>query len=313
LKFKKLTAWYLELPDVKSLKSYRRAKCALDQFNNSFGESFVCDIKKEDLQKYQKAREGQGAADATIDMEISIAQTMVTNAFDNDKVDGRALKAFRSVKRKLKAGANARKGILTTGEYLRLLDKAQSHLKPILIIAFNTAMRRGEILGLKWSNIDADGNFIRLSEDMTKEHREKSIPINQHVREVLNKIPRPIHHNFVFTYHGKPINIESGIKKSFKKACKEAGILYGLRVRGGTIFHDIRRTVKTNMLQAGIEKEYRDMILGHSLKGMDRHYIKPTEETLIQAMERYTKWFDEQILIEIGNSDQTSDQKQKRS
>ena len=313
LTFKELADWYLELPDVQSLKSYRRTKSALAQFNNSFGESFVCDIKKEDLQRYQKAREGQGAAPATIDMEISIAQTMANNAFDNDKVDGRALKAFRAVKRKLKTGTNARARIFTIGEYLRLLDKAQPHLKPILITAFNTGMRRGELLGLRWSHIDADKGFIRLSEDMTKEHRAKNIPINHNVREVLSKIPRPIHHDYIFTYQGKPISLESGIKKSFKKACKDAGVPYGLRTQEGVIFHDSRRTVKTNMLQAGVEKEYRDTILGHSLKGMDRHYIKPTEETLIQALEKYTQWFDNQILVEIGNSDQTSDQTKKRA
>jgi hypothetical protein len=38
--------------------------------------------------------------------------------------------------------------------------------------------------------------------------------------------------------------------------------------------HDLRRTVKINMLEAGADKTYRDLILGHSLEGMDRHYIK---------------------------------------
>jgi len=37
------------------------------------------------------------------------------------------------------------------------------------------------------------------------------------------------------------------------------------------------------------------LILGHSLEGMDRHYIKPSEETLRQAMARYTVWMDEQL------------------
>ena len=39
--------------------------------------------------------------------------------------------------------------------------------------------------------------------------------------------------------------------------------------------HDFRRTVKTNMLEAGVDKTYRELILGHSMEGMDRHYIKP--------------------------------------
>jgi len=49
------------------------------------------------------------------------------------------------------------------------------------------------------------------------------------------------------------------------------------------------------MLSAGIDKTYRDLILGHSLKGMDIHYLAPSEESLKNAMGKYTLWLDEQI------------------
>ena len=39
----------------------------------------------------------------------------------------------------------------------------------------------------------------------------------------------------------------------------------------------------------------RDVILGHSLKGMDAHYLKPTDEDLTEATERYTLWLDEEL------------------
>ena len=38
------------------------------------------------------------------------------------------------------------------------------------------------------------------------------------------------------------------------------------------------------MLSAGIDKVYRDMILGHSLRGMDIHYMSPSEDDLHRAM-----------------------------
>jgi hypothetical protein len=49
------------------------------------------------------------------------------------------------------------------------------------------------------------------------------------------------------------------------------------------------------MLKAGVNKIYRDLILGHSLKGMDVYYIKPGDEDLKQAMDVYTVWFDDQL------------------
>ena len=84
-------------------------------------------------------------------------------------------------------------------------------------------------------------------------------------------MPRALKHDFVFTYKGSSIG-EGGIKRSFRTACKNAGVPYGRKTPNGITFHDIRRSVKTNMLDAGVDKIHRDLIFGHSLKGMDVHY-----------------------------------------
>ena len=66
--------------------------------------------------------------------------------------------------------------------------------------------------------------------------------------------------------------------------------------KDGVIFRDIRRTFKTDMLNAGVDKTHRDMIVGHSLQGMDKHYLVAMEESLIAAMTRYTNWTDSRML-----------------
>ncbi len=99
---------------------------------------------------------------------------------------------------------------------------------------------------------------------------------------------------------------KSSLKKQFAETCGKAGILYGRKTKGGIIFHDIRRTVKTNMLLAGLDKPHRDTILGHSLKGMDAHYIVPTDESLTKAMDRFTDWLDGELKLQ--NVDQNVDQ-----
>jgi integrase len=310
--FNELTEWYLNLRTVKKLSSYDRVKLALDNFNKVFGNQIVGTIIPVNLEDFQEKRLEQGMAPATVDMEISIAKTMVTKAFDNDMVDGRALKAFRTVKRKLKKGSNARKRILSFVEYLRLLYAAAPHLKPILKVAYNTGMRLGELRLLKWSYIDRKAGFIRLPANATKEKKSKNIPINHNVQEVLKNIPRAINHDFVFTYRGNPIRSKNGLKHSFKTACKHAKIPCGRNILDGIIFHDIRRTVKTNMLNSGVDKAHRDLILGHSLEGMDVHYIAPDEHTLKQAMEKYTKWLDEQIAHAVASVDHPVDQEAKK-
>lgn len=191
LSFKELSEWYLNLSPVRSLASYDRVEQALTNFNITFGDRLVVNLKPLDLQEYQNLREKQGYAPATIDMEVSIAKTMVTKAFDNDQIDGRAVKAFRSIKKKLKKAGNARKRTLSIAEYIKLTGVALKHLRPVLITAYNTGMRSGELRLLQWSHIDRKRQFIRLPVEVTKERKKKVIPINHHVRDVLDDILSP--------------------------------------------------------------------------------------------------------------------------
>ncbi|UCF86377.1 MAG: tyrosine-type recombinase/integrase [Desulfobacteraceae bacterium] len=132
---------------------------------------------------------------------------------------------------------------------------------------------------------------------------------NQIFQSILgyNNLPRAIHHDFVLTYKSKPITQKNGYKHSFKTACKKAGIPCGRKIPNGITFYDIRRTVKTNMLNAGLDKVHRDLILGHSQQGMDTHYIVPDENSLKLAMAKYTKWLDDQIAESLASVDQNVD------
>ncbi len=147
--------------------------------------------------------------------------------------------------------------------------------------------------------------MIRLFDEDTKENRSKDIPINHHVKTCLDGLPRALKHDFVITYRGIPMDGLNSLKRRFSKLCDKAGIVHGRKNQGGITFHDIRRTVKTNMLRAGVEKSYRDLILGHKLKGMDAHYITATDRDLTRAMDIYTDWLDERQ--KNANIDQSVD------
>ena len=305
--FNKLAEWYTGLAAVKKLSTYNRVVLALNRFNQTFGETIVSSLKNVDLEEYQDTREQNGVAPATIDMELSIAQTMVNKAFINDKIGGESLKAFKRTARKLRKGSNARERVVTVAEYLKLVNAAPDHAWPLMVVAYNTGMRVGEVKLLRWPYIDWNKEFIRLPAEATKENRPKAIPINVNVMAVFDALRPQIssvddtHHDYVFTYQGKPILAPQGIRKAFMAACKDAGLSYG---EDGIVFKDFRRSVKTNMVAAGVPKVYRDTILGHSLKGMDVHYIKPSEKDLTAAMATYTEW----LLTQSASGDQSGDQ-----
>jgi integrase len=305
--FSQLGEWYLALKPLKKLASYSRIEGALSNFNSVFGNRTVDEVKRTDLENYQEQRLEAGIAPATVDMELSIAKTMVTRAFDDDKIGGDVLKAFRTVKKKLKKGSNARTRTITIDEYKGLIKESPTHLRTAIVIGFNTGMRLGEIRKLKWIQVDRKAGLIRLTETDTKEGKPKAVPINHHVKKLLNEIPRALN-GFVITYEGQPIRGRNGLKRSFKTACKNAGIPCGRGASNGITFHDLRRTVKTNLARAGVSKVYRDKLLGHAPQGMDAHYMALDEDDLRGAMDQYTAWLDNQLT----SVDQTVDQEQER-
>ena len=303
--FSQLADWYLDLQSVKGLKSYYRNLNCLKNFNNTFGDIRINDICLTDLEDYQIKRLSEGMAKASVDLEISTAYSMVNKAFDSDKISGDILKPFRRIKKLLKQGSNARKRTVAIKEYLQLLDVAPDHAKSIIILAFNTGMRAGEIMKLKWEHVKRKDGFIRLTDKDTKEGKGKNIPLNHHAKKVLDEIIPHVHHNLVFTYMHKPIPKMCEI---FESCCKKAGLPYGRKKSNGITFHDIRRTVKTNMLEAGVDKVYRDIILGHALEGMDVYYVQPSDERLKSAMKKYTEWFDSEVN-KLQSIDHSIDQK----
>ena len=250
--FNELTDWYLDLPDVKKLRSYNNIVSVLKAFNNVFGDYIVNAVLPEDIKRYQQKRLSQGLKPISIDKEIGQAQTIVEQGFLNKKIDGEALRAFKSVNKLLVKGTNARKRTVNIEEYFKLTAVAAPHTGDMMIIAYNTGMRPGEVRTLRWSYIDWQNGFIELPPEVTKEGAKsgetKRIPINHNVKAVLDKRrPSPgvvseEHHDYVFTYQGKPIKGKQGPRKSFITACKNAGLIYGEDTRDGVIFHDFRRS-----------------------------------------------------------------------
>lgn len=57
-------------------------------------------------------------------------------------------------------------------------------------------------------------------------------------------------------------------------------------------FHDLPKSVKTNILAAGINYVCRNTTLGHSFTCMDLHYSQLSEDKLQAALQKYTNWLD---------------------
>ena len=287
--FKELSEWYLGLEKVKGLASFKTVSGYVNKFNREYGKTTISRVKLVDLENLQEKRKKQGLKPKTIDDEINYVKSMVIKAFYNDIVGGDVLKAFQRVKPMLKRNSNARDRVLTKEEYERLLSYSPKHLRDILLIAFWTGMRKGEIKVLTWDKVDMKDRVIRLEAEDTKEGKAKTIPIGKEVFSMLKGIPVHLHDNHVFMYFGKPI--KRNFSTALKTACKEAGILWGRDVKGGFIFHDIRHTFVTNMRKAGVSKSVRMSITGHAPKDMDDRYNRVDIQDQHEAMKKLEVFF----------------------
>lgn len=309
LTYEALTDWYTKLESTKHNIKRNRPKSdykgvvgRIGRWNEVYGPRRVDSITPVDIENYQLQRQREGLKPATIDQQLQNVKTMVKKAFDSDKSNGKALKAFNSWQRLLVRGSNARSRKVSFAEYALLLKHAPAHLRPILVVLMNTGMRVSEARQIRWGYIDRKAGMIRLPKEATKENVTRTIPINHHVESVLNGQARALHHDYVFSYHGKPIGKLKGGWRSFRETCEKAGIPYGQDVADGLTAKDFRRTFKTNLLTAGVAKEYRDKLLGHSYRDMDVHYLKPEEDELRQAMDRFTAWLDENSVANLAQN-----------
>ncbi|MHC4307275.1 MAG: site-specific integrase [Planctomycetota bacterium] len=131
--------------------------------------------------------------------------------------------------------------------------KPITHLKPIVITALNTGMRKEEILSLKWDNIDLKHGFILL--DKTKNGDRREIPINGTLRRTLKGLTRHIKEPYVF-YEPKTGKRYKNVKRSFATACRRAKLI-------DFHFHDMRHTFASHLVMSGVDLTTVSKLLGH--------------------------------------------------
>ncbi len=150
---------------------------------------------------------------------LNVFKAMFTKAVEWDMVEHETLKRIRKVKM-LREDKRLRY-LESKEECQSLINACDIHLRPIVITALNTGMRKGNVLGLKWNNIDLKNGFILL--DSTKNGERLEIPINETLRKTLLYIPRRLDGGYVFSDPKTGKQYED-IKHSFTSACKRAGI-----------------------------------------------------------------------------------------
>ena len=146
------------------------------------------------------------------------------------------------------------------------------HLQPLILLALNTGMRRGELFNLRWSDVAKDHLTVRGK--IAKSSQTRTIPLNPEARKILDDwssdselvFPGPT---------GEPMTT---IKTAWG-AVKQAAELPTLR------FHDLRHTFGTRILQRGGDIKTVSALLGHADIATTTKYLHATDDSKRRAVE----------------------------
>ena len=162
--------------------------------------------------------------------------------------------------------------ILTPMQVRAFLDAATEELRPLFTTAVMTGLRLGELLALRWDDVDLDGGMLtvrrsrgRVRKDdgyeyedgQPKSKKSRRVELSRDVIAVLRMMPSRFRGGRVFERQGKPYDPNNLVKRDFARTLRRAGLP---KIR----FHDLRHTYAALLIAAGAHPKYIQAQLGHA-------------------------------------------------
>lgn len=268
---------------VEGVKDWKKSQAKLDRIAAFFGPKRLASFNETDLLSYARhRREKDRVTTATINRDLSLMRAMFKKAHEASpsiKVPKFPINTAAENERDRVMSFDEERAILAacdaleTLEYTRKGRKVKAihqtnreHLKAIIILAVDTAMRSGEIFSLEWPDIDFDHGIITIQSRNSKTQKTRKVGLTPRVRDELLKLKSD---------KGKVFGIASA-RKGFATACRRAKV-YDLH------FHDLRHTATTRMIRAGIPHMEVMKITGHSVLKTFLRYLNLKNDTILNA------------------------------
>ena len=277
VRFEELAKDFLNDYRANNRKSLVWAKRRIEQhLTPFFGGLRVVDMTTDRVRAYTAKRQQQRASNGSINRELAALKRMLNLAAAMTPP-----KVIRVPYIPMLKESNVRKGFFEHGEYQALRRELPEYLTPVLTFGYYTGAREGEILGLKWDQVDLKARTVHLEPGSTKNDQPRTIPLTGELLEVL-KMQKAIRDlkfpqcEYVFSRAGKQIG---SFHVAWKSACKRAGVT-------GKLFHDLRRTAVRNMVRAGVPERVAMAISGHKTRSVFDRYNIVAERDLHEAARR---------------------------
>jgi excisionase family DNA binding protein len=272
--FTELAKTYIEDYAQANKKSWRCDHYCLEaHLKPCFGRLGLEDVSPLLIEQYRTERLKSGVRKSTTNRELALLKKMFNLAIDWGFAATNPVLKVKLFSEK----DNVKERILSEEEEVRLLAQCAAYLRPIVLAALNTGMRKNEILTLKWGDIDLKQRAILLTK--TKSGKRRTIPINGTLLEILEELKAESESEYVFPGPGG--RCLATVQRAFESACQRAGVK-GLR------FHDLRHTFGTRLIRRGVDIVTVQNLLGHYSVTVTQRYTHTGGEQKEEAVELLT-------------------------
>jgi integrase len=286
---------------AKGLKSYLTIKGKSEKLKRVLGDKFLHEITARVVHGLKQQLIERGAADNTINNDLNALSGIFTQAIEWGKA---LINPVHKVKR---FRIKERKRTLEKWEQDALInacgqEKKAPYLQAMVILDLNTGLRKGELLTLKWSDIDYENNLLHVRAEIAKYNKDRYIDLGTHALTVLRSIPK--RGEYVFCdRQGNPF-------KNFRRSYQSAIVRAGLK---DVVIHDLRHTFGANCVMAYVSLPTVQKWMGHaSIETTIRHYghlvksflkeeVKKLEGRMDTCMDTWLKSFTEESCKSLKN------------
>lgn len=171
------------------------------------------------------------------------------------------------------------------------------YLKPAVLLSINTGLRRGELFGLKWSDVDFEQKILTVAAETAKTGKTRHIPLNDEALNILKEWKAQEDSKSLYVFSGKDGQPFHDVRKSW------AGVLEKAKITGFR-WHDLRHTFASKLVIAGVDLNTVRELLGHTDYKMTLRYAHLAPEHKANAVARLVASV---ISIEDSNAESCSE------
>jgi len=241
----------------------------------SFPRLHLDEVDRSVLARFVSGRKDKGVTDTTIRRDIAFLGTVFSMAISWGWVETNPVTALS---KKFLKESPPRTRFLTRREFDRLYAASSETLKPQIVLAVETGMRKEELLGLTIDAIDLRRREIHLQE--TKTNSPRRVPLSDvAIATISDLIARPGRPPSRFLFCKPDGTRILCNKKGFRAACDRAAIL-------DFRFHDLRHTFASWWVQSGGDLYKLSRVLGHRTLQMSARYGHLRTDDLHEEMRK---------------------------